>query len=154
MMTMAVFGQDQSDPGDALTLDPVDVVIDAVGEPDPIVIDDGYEIGDGGWPDDPADGGTDDGSNDGSDGGTDDGGVVDEGERVSHGFDGDVGITGLPAEAYQNAAAGPRATGNAASAARSRVAVKHPIAAGAMADCLVLHPQWPWICEFLYGAGP
>ena len=228
MVTTAVFGQDQPGPGEDIVLNPID-----------IVVDDGLEIGVGGWPDVPVG----DGSGDGFDGGAgtgddgtgagdvgagtgdvgagtgddgtgagdvgagtgddgtgagdvgagtgdvgagdvgvgdvgagtgDDGtgadtgtgtgdgvGVVDEGEVVIYYLDGgpvlcadcEVGITGLPVEAYQSDAVGPLAAGNAAPAAKPRASARQPIAASNMADCLALHPQLPWICEWQNGAG-
>ena len=216
MVTTAVFGQDQPGPGEDIVLNPIDMVVD-----------DGLEIGVGGWPvvpvgdgsgdgfdggagtgddgtgagagtgddgtgagdvgdgtgDDGAgtgdvgagDAGTGDvgvgdvGAGTGDDGtgadtgtGTGDGvGVVDEGEVVIYYLDGgpvpcaycDVGITGLPVEAYQSDAVGPLAAGNAAPAAKPRASARQPIAASNMADCLALHPQLPWICEWQNGAG-
>ena len=194
MVTTAVFGQDQPGPGEDIVLNPIDMVVD-----------DGLEIGVGGWPDDPVGDGSDDGFDGGSGDGTgddgagtgddgtgagtgddgtgagtgddgtgagtgddgtgagtgDDVGVVDEGEVVIYYLDGgpvpcaycDVGITGLPVEAYQSDAVGPLAAGNAAPAAKPRASARQPIAASNMADCLALHPQLPWICEWQNGAG-
>ena len=169
MVTTAVFGQDQPGPGEDIVLNPIDMVVD-----------DGSGIGVGGWPDDPVGDGSDDGFDGGSGDGTgddgtgagtgddgtgagtgDDGGVVDEGEVVIYYFDGgpvlcadcEVGITGLPVEAHQSDAFGPLAAGNAAPAAKPRASARQPVAASNMADCLALHPQLPWICEWQNGAG-
>ena len=174
MVTTAVFGQDQPGPGEDIVLNPIDMVVD-----------DGLEIGVGGWPVVPVGDGSGDGfdggagtgddgtgagdvgagtgdDGTGADTGTGDGvGVVDEGEVVIYYLDGgpvpcaycDVGITGLPVEAYQSDAVGPLAAGNAAPAAKPRASARQPIAASNMADCLALHPQLPWICEWQNGAG-
>ena len=183
MVTTAVFGQDQPGPGEDIVLYPIDLVVDdgsgigVGGWPDDPVgdgSDDGFDGGSGdgtgddgaGTGDDGTGAGTgDDGAGTGDDGtgaGTgDDVGVVDEGEVVIYYLDGgpvpcaycDVGITGLPVEAYQSDTVGPLAAGNAAPAAKPRASARQPVAASNMADCLALHPQLPWICEWQNGAG-
>ncbi len=123
-------------------------------------VDDGS--GDDGWVDDGTDGGVDDGTDGGT--GTDgsDDGVVPGDDVTIYNMDGgpercidcDVGLGDLPPEAYQMSAGGPIvAPADAPVAHKANRPTTHGLAMSAMHECLVLHPQAAWICEWQNGAG-
>ena len=134
---------------------------------------DGTGDGTGDWVDDGSGGGTGDGTgdwvDDGSGGGTDDradagtggDGAINEGEVVIYYMNGgpvpcaecEVAIADMSVEAYQMSADSPLVAANDAPAAKPRRSASRSVAASSMADCLALHPQLPWICEWQNGAG-
>ena len=134
---------------------------------------DGTGDGTGDWVDDGSGGGTGDGTgdwvDDGSGGGTDEradagtggDGAINEGEVVIYYMNGgpvpcaecEVAIADMSVEAYQMSAASPLVAANDAPAAKPRRSASRSVAASSMADCLALHPQLPWICEWQNGAG-
>ena len=136
-------------------------------------VDGGSGDGTGDWVDDGSGGGTGDGTgdwvDDGSGGGTDDradagtggDGAINEGEVVIYYLNGgpvpcaecEVAIADMSVEAYQMSAASPLVAANDAPAAKPRRSASRSVAASSMADCLALHPQLPWICEWQNGAG-
>ena len=136
-------------------------------------VDGGSGDGTGDWVDDGSGGGTGDGTgdwvDDGSGGGTDDradagtggDGAINEGEVVIYYMNGgpvpcaecEVAIADMSVEAYQMSAASPLVAANDAPAAKPRRSASRSVAASSMADCLALHPQLPWICEWQNGAG-
>jgi hypothetical protein len=137
----------------------------AVGEPDPndggpdIVIDDGdYIPGDDGETGDHGDD-TGDAGDDTGDENADDGDV----DVTIYQMDGgpvlcsacEVGIDVLSPEIYQSAAA-PVVQHHkpaAVAAAKPRRSAGAPLAVSNAAECLALHPQLPWLCEWQNGAG-
>ncbi len=113
-----------------------------------------------------SDGTVDDVTIDGSVDWVDDGTVVDEGEVVIDYLDGgpvqcddcDFTAWDLPLEAYQmgEGAVGdvaPQAAQNDAPAAKPKRSSSRTFAASGMAECLLQHPQLPWICEWQNGVG-
>lgn len=156
--------------GDGQTGDPVD---DWVDDGSGGVVDDG-------WVDDGTGGGVDDGWVDDGTGGVVDDGWVDDGtggvvetdgtgdgvapgdEVIIYYMDGgpercidcDIGLGDLPPEVYQMSAGGPIvAPADAPVAHKANRPTTHAFAMSAMHECLVLHPQAAWICEWQNGAG-
>ena len=124
--------------------------------------DDG--TGDGGT----GDGGTGDGGtgdNGTGDNGTGDGGliVIDDGEVVIYYMYGDRPLDcpecrdltlDLPVEAYQMSAGGPQVADVAAApTVKPRRSTAAPSMASSAAECLALHPQLPWLCEWQNNTG-
>ena len=147
-----------------------DIPVDGwTGDP----VDGGSGDGSGDWVDDGSGDGTGDGTgdwvDDGSGGGTDEradagtggDGAINEGEVVIYYMNGgpvpcaecEVAIADMSVEAYQMSVASPLVAANDAPAAKPRRSASRSVAASSMADCLALHPQLPWICEWQNGAG-
>lgn len=177
MLTTGAMAQDAGAEGDDPTMIAIDVVIDDGFVHDwqePVPEEDGTAV-DGTDPNggtDPVagDGQTgdpvDDWVDDGSGGvvetdGTGDG-VAPGDEVIIYNMDGgpeycidcNVGPTDLPLEAYQMGAEGPKVVADDAPVAhKAQRRTTHGLAMSAMHECLVLHPQTAWICEWQNGAG-